>query len=89
MKTGLPLCSDCGVCQGGDEEKWSAGAGCDWLTLVLPYECCGVEQEGRTGYWAGPQTPKGILVEEVFSSNALTTLNFTLLGVIYLFIHQV
>lgn len=46
----LMSCSDCGVSEGGDEEKRSAGAGCDWLTLVLPYECCGVEQEGRAGY---------------------------------------
>lgn len=66
-------CSDCGVCEGGNEKEWSAGAGCDWLTLVVPYERCGVEQEGRAGYWAGPQTPKGTEVTEVFSLNVLNT----------------
>lgn len=66
-------CSDCGVCEGRDEEERSTGAGCDWLTLVLPYERCRVEQEGRAGYWAGPQTPKGTQIEEVFSWNALNT----------------
>lgn len=58
----ITFCLDCGICEGRDEEESSAGAGCDWFTVVLPHECCGMEQEGRAGHWAGPQTSEGIVL---------------------------
>lgn len=50
--------SDGGVCEGGDEEERTTGAGCDRPTVDLPDERRGVEQEGGAGDGAGAQTPQ-------------------------------